>query len=168
MRIQQKTGLGIFLCLSIAMVVTSIIRVSGYIYRGTIDNTWLFFWALMESDVAVIMISLTAFRSIFLAKTIQRPRKRKLNVWKTLTKRRGKNNSDQEPKIDLAIPKPTMTGIRTFIRRGKSQDTQPSSVTKATESTGPSTTLQSYGDDSIFNEAWRAEKRTPRYHYDVV
>ena len=167
MKVRHKGLLGVFLCLSVAMVVCAIIRISGYTHNGLIDETWLFLWAAIEADVAVIMISLTAFRSIFLARTIQKPRQRRLNVWKTITRRRAKKATNEEPQIKLAIPKPTMTGIRTFIRGGK-ETTQPSSITKATHSTDPSTTLQSYGGDSIFDDSWRAEKRTPRYQYNVV
>ena len=64
---KQKFGLAAFLCLSIFMIVVAAIRVSGFHYEGTWDNTWIFFWQQIEASVAVAMISVTAFRSAFVA-----------------------------------------------------------------------------------------------------
>lgn len=80
MKPRQKLGLGIFLCLSVMMMMIAIIRISGYRYNGiglsgSIDTTWAFFCLYLEACVAVIMASITAFRSLFIrggSRTIER------------------------------------------------------------------------------------------------
>lgn len=71
MKHRQQLGLGIFLCLSVMMTVIAIIRISGYRFHGIglsgpIDPIWAFFWLYLEACVAVIMASVTAFRSFFI------------------------------------------------------------------------------------------------------
>lgn len=71
MKPRQQLGLGIFLCLSVTMTVIAIIRIGGYRFKGiglggSIDSTWAFFWLYLEACVAVIMASITAFRSLFI------------------------------------------------------------------------------------------------------
>lgn len=71
MKPKQQIGLSIFLCLSVIMMIIAIIRISGYRFhgvgiRGSLDSTWAFFWLYLEACVAVIMCSITAFRSLFI------------------------------------------------------------------------------------------------------
>ena len=48
------------------MVVIAIIRTSlAPLPNGIIDTSWLFFWQGIEAACAVIMVSLTSFRSLF-------------------------------------------------------------------------------------------------------
>lgn len=63
-----KIGLGAFLCLSVFMVMCSIIRIAGYTWHGKTDITWTFLWQHLEASVAVSMASITIFRSVFVAR----------------------------------------------------------------------------------------------------
>lgn len=117
----QKIALGSFLCLSLVMAIIAIIRVSRIHSVAGIDMVWEFFWQTMEGCVAVLMASITAFRTVFASHGtresgekrwvpsytwIQRARERK---WK------NKNNADGDQLP--SIPRALMTGMRTFIRK---------------------------------------------------
>jgi hypothetical protein len=52
--------------LSVFMIIIAIIRVAAANLPGNVsDTSWLFFWQTMEAAVAVIMVVLTGFRSLF-------------------------------------------------------------------------------------------------------
>jgi len=64
--LRKKIILGIMLSLSAVMIVVAIIRTAlAPLPNGVIDTSWLVFWTGMEAMVAIIMVSLTAFRSLF-------------------------------------------------------------------------------------------------------
>jgi hypothetical protein len=65
-RRRQKFAVGFFLCLSTVMIVLAIVRMCRISYsgRGT-DPIWQIFWQTLESCVALLMASITAFRTIF-------------------------------------------------------------------------------------------------------
>ena len=63
----QKVGLSLTLCLSLVMVLVAIIRTAGIKFAGTVDIIWVQFWAQQECSIAVIMVSVVAFRSFFVA-----------------------------------------------------------------------------------------------------
>lgn len=66
MRLTQKLGLAALLCLSISMVLISAFRMTGYAHHhGLIDITWSLLWVHIESCVAIIMASISAFRLFF-------------------------------------------------------------------------------------------------------
>ena len=68
LRPRQKYGLGVMFCLGIFMMAMSLIRGADQkTSSGTVDLVWLLFWLEMEACVAVIMISLSAFRTLFTA-----------------------------------------------------------------------------------------------------
>lgn len=76
MRPIQKFGVYIFLCLSVIMIAIAIIRISGY--RGKspntrilVDITWISLSLYLEACIAIIMGSLTAFRSLFTQRVSQ-------------------------------------------------------------------------------------------------
>lgn len=58
-----KIGLGLFLCLSLFMVIFSILRASLVYYGGALDFPWQTFCLHAESCIAVTMASLTVYRS---------------------------------------------------------------------------------------------------------
>jgi hypothetical protein len=58
-----RLGVGIFLMLSVFMLICSIIRAAGVYYQGIIDCRWQSFWCQVEACIAVIMGSLTVYRS---------------------------------------------------------------------------------------------------------
>ncbi|MCJ1466210.1 hypothetical protein MMC07_004829 [Pseudocyphellaria aurata] len=121
-KLQQKLALGLSLCLSIIMIITAIVQISGiHAPTDTIDVTWEIFWQLMEACIAVIMVSSTAFRSLFVAHKSgnksppQKPSlgKRMLNS-RILAKKRPQNDGQDHEDL-VAIPRATLTGMRTFI-----------------------------------------------------
>lgn len=71
-KLRQKIGLGAFLSLSVCMAMVSIIRIGGERFHGNYDFSWLFFWLSVESCIAVLVISLTAFPAIFVANASRR------------------------------------------------------------------------------------------------
>ena len=67
-KLRQKLGIGAFLCLSIVMIVIALIYTSRI--RTSVDSfnlVWKLFWQQVGACAAVIMVSLTAFRSIFVS-----------------------------------------------------------------------------------------------------
>ena len=63
---RQKIGLGIILSLSLVMIMVAITRMAGIrLPQVVIDVVWLAFWQQQECSIAVIMFSMTAFRSFF-------------------------------------------------------------------------------------------------------
>jgi len=63
---RRKAALASMLGLSVFMIIIAIIRVAAANLPGDVsDTSWLFFWQTMEAAVAVIMVVLTGFRSLF-------------------------------------------------------------------------------------------------------
>lgn len=127
-----KIGLGIFLCLSIFMAICAIARIAGFHYKGLEDDVWEFFWQHTEGAVAVMMASLTAFRTLFVKQTtdteVQTSRgpaenlfRRILRCFQSLARAQPAEKSTSTQDISVLklpkIPSPIFTGIRTFIRR---------------------------------------------------
>lgn len=118
--------LGIFLCLSICMIVIAIVRVSGLRIqkKNNIDIQWELFWQDVEATVAVIMVSITAFRSLLSMKALK-ARENKQRSWvsyrrKLLVRKFNKVSEDETDIEQLrSIPRATLTGIRTFINSDK-------------------------------------------------
>ena len=129
MKSRQKLGLGVFLCLSIFMCITAAIRVSGMRYQRAFDNSWMFLWLQVEVCVAVTMISLTAFRPVFVAHASKPRAKNQASPWLASTARnlrRHKKLCSEGPELaNLTIPSATLTGMRTAIR-GDQMETQKS------------------------------------------
>ncbi|KAK3372169.1 hypothetical protein B0H63DRAFT_527027 [Podospora didyma] len=149
-----KFGLAIFLCLSIFMVVCAITRMAGFHYKGVEDDTYEFFWQHAEGAVAVMMASITAFRTLFVkptpkpnAQPVTTPRSpveslvhRILNRFQYLARARPENgdaekqhssstfNSSSGMKGLPKIPSPIFTGLRTFIRRNNRSQTENTTV----------------------------------------
>lgn len=121
MNLRQKIGLGILLCLSIVMAIIAVARMSGInLTSGVVDIVWLAFWQQQECSIAVIMISITAFRSLFVVGTSNRPSP------KDFSRPRYRNRlyqkfagSDKDTGFGLPqIPGATLTGMRSMIRDG--------------------------------------------------
>jgi hypothetical protein len=126
-----KFGLIAFLCLSIFMAICAIIRVSGFEYHGVEDDSWQFFWQQAEGTIAVMMASITAFRTLFVRPTndpdVSTPRSPVENFYQNLRRRfqtlaqakpEEKPGSTKSAFLKLPkLPAPTFTGVRTFIRR---------------------------------------------------
>lgn len=125
-KMRQKLGLAAFLCLSIFMIIIAIIRISGFIYHNAFDEGWVYLWQQIEACVSVSTISLTAFRSMFVANASRRDRE--ISPWQkspgTSWRRRYKKSatSSQGRELDnLSIPSATLTGMRTVIGGPRTQ-----------------------------------------------
>ena len=142
-KLGQKFGLATFLCLSICMIIIAIVRVSGMKYRGRYDNTWSFMWQQVEACVAVTTLSLTAFRSVFVAAKPSLNNKR-ASPWVPSTGRllgryKKSGTANEQCLDDLTIPSATLTGLsRVFTR------------TKATQSM----------DESVISDSWPLAPKT--------
>lgn len=89
------------------------IRASGFSYRGKFDKTWVIFWQQMEACVAVIMFSLTSFRSVFVAaKPVVHNRKLGVPISskrRLFEKSRKPSTGGHQRLDDLAFPSATST-----------------------------------------------------------
>lgn len=120
--VRQKIGLGLSLCLSLVMIIVSVVRISGvYLADGNVDIVWLAFWMQQECSIAVIMVSVSAFRSFFVAKAANSPyrgspKHTPSNKWR-LRRRPASEESDLERNNGLPqIPSATLTGITSALR----------------------------------------------------
>jgi hypothetical protein len=120
------------------MAAFAIIRMAGFHYRGLEDDTWNFFWQHAEGAVAVMMASITAFRTLFVKPdhdpNISTPRSPAENFLQWMYTRflalaqatPGEKPVSPAPgKSTLKLPKlpaPTFTGIRTFIHQNHRSD----------------------------------------------
>ena len=124
---RQKFILALSLCLSIVMIMVSIVRMSGLRRAGgEVDVIWQAFWQQQEASIAVIVVSVSAFRSLFVARLNNNlpPRgiRQSINDWRKKVARRrlGPTTDDQgnQGSHNLpAVPSPTFTGMSSVIRR---------------------------------------------------
>ena len=124
---RQKFVLALSLCLSILMIVVSIVRMSGLRRaKGEVDVIWQAFWQQQEASIAVIVVSVSAFRSLFVARLTNNPPpkgiKQSINDWrKKIARRRLGSTTDDQGNQDSnnlpAVPSPTITGMSSIIRR---------------------------------------------------
>lgn len=119
MELRQKIGIGLFLCLSACMIVIATVRFSGTHTHSNIVQSWEYFWLEVEACVAVCMVSVCAFRSVF-APARRRARLKKARPWYSSTAARLRKGNKQSIGIsDLdnlpAIPSATLSGMRTFL-----------------------------------------------------
>jgi len=128
--LQQKFGLGCVLSLSLFMIIIAIIRMAGIQQTGgVVDIVWLAFWQQQECSIAVIMVSVSAFRSFFSQKANnyppQRQRYRPGEYPPTIGRRiwRSKRSGEEDLEKTLAntndmptIPSATFNGVNTMIR----------------------------------------------------
>ena len=118
LRSGQKLGIGVFLSLNIFMIIIACIRIIGFnlFYHA---YSWHLFWLQVEGSVAVIMVSLTAFRPFF-ASQVSEARDRMAKPWysSTVAKLRRQKPSSESYNLEglPSIPSATISGMRTFIR----------------------------------------------------
>lgn len=122
--LRQKIVLGASFCLSIMMISTAVIRVFGVRSGHDKDNhNWQIFWQVAEACIAVTMVSLSAFRSFFVAH-VTRMRESGNRPW-YMNRRNIVLGNLQKRKLGIEsrdikslprIPRATLTGMRTFIR----------------------------------------------------
>ncbi|KAI1456429.1 hypothetical protein F4805DRAFT_458853 [Annulohypoxylon moriforme] len=138
-----KFGLAVFFCLSIFMAICAIVRIAGFHYRGLEDDIWEFFWQQTEGAVAVMMASITAFRTLFVKQTnspddttsrspVEGLFHRFLKRFQFLARAQpekpaSKHQTSSAPQLPK-IPSPIFTGLRTFIRKHNRTDANNPSV----------------------------------------
>ena len=112
--LRRKLALWGILCLSIFTAITAVIKVAGgNINHGQVDSAWAIFWLQAEAAVAIIVVSITAFRALFVAhraSKLQSPAQHtstSRSIWSKIVGRH-----DDLP----AAPTPTFDGARTYIR----------------------------------------------------
>lgn len=111
--------MGFFLCLSIVMVVIAIVRSSRVSHGPDLNTLWQSLWQIVESCIALIMASITAFRSIFVSERHrEHVQKRWAYSWRKRAKQRKLRRAidawegDQLP----SIPHATFTTMRRYLR----------------------------------------------------
>lgn len=115
------------------MAICAIARIAGFHYKGREDDTWEFFWQHIEGAVAVMMASITAFRTLFIRPSdspdVTTPRS-PVESWLHQLLTRFQVLAKAEPQAPRTVPgpetaalqlpklpRPVMTGLRTFIHR---------------------------------------------------
>lgn len=118
MATREKIILGATLCLSICMIIATLIRFSGIGVSGSIDITWNIFWMFVEGCIAVIMVSFTVFRSLFTKDGFKFPQRKAKPMWSSrewLRNRKLWEANKNEINDNLpAIPSAALTGMRTI------------------------------------------------------
>ncbi|KAI4142975.1 MAG: hypothetical protein L6R39_004759 [Caloplaca ligustica] len=122
--LRRKLILGGVLSLSIFTMIVCIVRIAGSdLPNGLVDSIWVNFWLQIEAAVAVMIVSITAYRSLFVNdKFSHRKSPRQYTTNSTLRRRllwsrRGKGEREGMQLPTLAVPDPALTGVRTVIRR---------------------------------------------------
>lgn len=65
LRLKQKIAIAVFLCLSVVMIATGIIRMALTRFEGHDDYTSEYLILYLEACIAVLMACMAAFRSVF-------------------------------------------------------------------------------------------------------
>jgi len=149
----QKAVLALSLCLTVIMIMITIIRISGIKSNGQIDQVWESYWLILSAEIGIILTAVTAFRAFFVSRhkrnvnrAIESPGDRthwyyqnkhllkrllKPSLWRfkegaqTSSERYEADEDGHFPMKNLPdIPRAHMTGVRTFIDgRGRGTDT---------------------------------------------
>ncbi|KAL8961687.1 MAG: hypothetical protein Q9193_001795 [Seirophora villosa] len=120
--LRRKLCLGAILCLSVFTMAVSAVRIAGAkLPSGFIDDIWVNFWLHVEAAVAVVVVSSSTYRSLY----VQHERKkrelrgqadnshsrRRLLLW------RGREKKGAMLLPSLKAPDPVLGGVRTAIER---------------------------------------------------
>jgi len=103
------------------MVLIAIIRISQVHIKTY--NIWATFWQQLEGCVAILMVSLTAFRTLFVSSSHRsRQREQRFSHSDQRSWYRYKNSRERDgramgrARIEIMLFSATLTGMRTFIR----------------------------------------------------
>ena len=96
-------------------MIICIVRISGgNTVNGQIDTAWVIFWLQVEAAVAVIIVSVTAYRMLFVAENSQyRDSPQQVTASRARFWNRTRTRTNGLP----SIPAPTLSGVRGFVRR---------------------------------------------------
>ncbi|KAL8949083.1 MAG: hypothetical protein Q9222_004773, partial [Ikaeria aurantiellina] len=148
--IRRKIALGTMLCLSIFTIVTAIVRISGgKSANGQIDSSWVIFWLQMETAVAVMVASISAYRALFVVER-SRPQESPRYISKLRAKLWERSKDSHETRVGgngglPSIPAPTLSGMQTYInhapysdeRSTRTGESSPSRQTRSAQSGHP-------------------------------
>jgi uncharacterized membrane protein YozB (DUF420 family) len=126
----QRVALAFSLCLTIFLIVITVVRVSGLVNKDIVDNVWEIYWTLLSAEVGIILAAAISFRALFVARSNSKksnlsPQEQARQFFKRsyLSRKRRKNGpytdtfdtmSDTESGLP-SVPRAYMTGMRTFI-----------------------------------------------------
>lgn len=139
------------------MIIIAIVRVSGFLKNNTIDPVWIIFWHQVEGAVAIMTVSITAFRSLLGVKALKaRERKKRERFWfshhQKLGARYFQKSTQEEPTAGqlVSIPGATLTGIRTFINDNGIRDkSKPMEMTHKADEDLPSRASGDYSRPAL-------------------
>ncbi|KAK4225248.1 hypothetical protein QBC38DRAFT_483440 [Podospora fimiseda] len=139
-RLTQKIALGFTLCLTIVMVILTVVRIAGLQYKGKLDSIWETYFILVPAEIGLTLVAATAFRALYISKSKNRKHSHDTITtfnWYTRAKSslkhmvgrvtgKSSNNSNGSAAfehIDMGngqfikqeIPRGTITGVQTFI-----------------------------------------------------
>ena len=132
--VRQKIGLAFSLCLSGAMVLVTIVRIAGIKLRGSgsVDIVWLAFWQQQECSIAVLMLSVSAFRSFFVPSSARSPAPRHQASSPSEKRRRFLHRRPHPDLYDThetnglpQIPGATLTGLTIVIEGNRQAEERP-------------------------------------------
>ncbi|KAL8994874.1 MAG: hypothetical protein Q9169_005272 [Polycauliona sp. 2 TL-2023] len=162
-----KFVLALSLCLTVVMILVTIIRISGIKAEGLVDQVWETYFIIVAAEVGVILTTVSAFRTLYVSRqnknqvgaqkspgqwaagysSIKSHLKRVFvpSVWQTRSK---SGQTPEGPQLEghngaemenlPDIPRAQMTGIRTFIRsHGKGSRVMESQATQDNDDTWP-------------------------------
>jgi hypothetical protein len=66
-RWQQKFILTCSLCLTVIMIILSVVRVCGLVAGNMVDTIWETYWQFLSAEVGVFLAAAVSFRSLFVA-----------------------------------------------------------------------------------------------------
>ena len=115
--VRRKLILGSILCLSIFMVVLAIVRVStGESSSGQVDSAWVIFLLQAEACVALIVVSVSAFRALFMARQ-ETKHTHQRSPWQMSRESQAKlwTANLRNKKSLPSIPSPVPAGVSTRI-----------------------------------------------------
>ena len=116
--IRRKLALGGILSLSVCTMIVSIIKVAGGAnVDGGVDPSWVFLWYVIEAAVAIIVVSFTAFRALFVAHQALKYRIPVENpsTWNSWSRTLKSSSIKELPEVPL----PVFSDVRTHIRKSQ-------------------------------------------------
>ncbi|KAL8778273.1 MAG: hypothetical protein Q9213_007493 [Squamulea squamosa] len=119
--LRRKLILLFVLSLSVFTIIVSIIRIAGSrLPNGSIDAAWTQFWLQVEAAVAVMIVSLTSYRSLFVKDKSTKKKSPRYNNNTTSYRKKlfSREKREEAEGVEMpTLPDPTLTGVRTVIGR---------------------------------------------------
>ena len=73
-KVIQKLTLACSLCLTAVVIAFTITRASGLEWKGNLDVLWEVYFQIVAAEVGLILVSMTAFRQLFVSRTARNQR----------------------------------------------------------------------------------------------